>query len=166
MGNILIRKAVTEDAEDIQRVARDSWHAAYDSVLGADEVDVTVDSWYDPARLVVDDIEDSDRLLFVAVVDDTIVGFVETIPDTSDDDLAHLYRIYVVSDRWGRGIGRSLLDHVETVLEEQGFGRVQVSVLAENDVGVKFYEATEFHRTATTYNDRYDIREYEYLKRL
>ncbi|MFC7046016.1 hypothetical protein ACFQH6_11850 [Halobacteriaceae archaeon GCM10025711] len=48
------------DAEAIQRVARDSWHAAYDAVLGAERVDETVSSWYDPERLVADDIERDD----------------------------------------------------------------------------------------------------------
>lgn len=166
MGNILIRKAVTDDATDIQRVARASWHEVYDSVLGADVVDEKVDSWYNPERLAEDDIEPSDRLLFVAVADENIVGFGETIPDKTDDELAHLYRIYVVPDYWGRGIGSSLLNHVESVLKEQGFDRVQLSVIAENDVGVTFYESTGFHRTATTYNDEFETREFEYLKHL
>ncbi len=59
-----------------------------------------------------------------------------------------------------------LLDYIETVLEEQGFDRLQLSVMAENDVGVSFYESSRFRRTATTHNDQLDFRECEYLKHL
>lgn len=166
MEDVSIRKATSDDATAIEQVARDSWHAAYDSVLGADQVDDKVDSWFDPERLVADDIEPTDRLVFVSVVDDAVVGFVETVPDESDATLCHLYRIYVASEYWGRGIGSSLLDHIETVLEEQGFDRLQLSVMAENDVGVSFYESKGFHRTATTHNDQLDIQQYEYRKSL
>lgn len=166
MEDISIRKATRDDAKAIKHVARDSWHAAYDSVLGADRVDEKIESWYDPERLVTDDIEQNDRLFFVGVVDETVVGFVEMVPDDSDDKLAHLYRIYVASDYWGRGIGSSLLDHIETVLKEQGFERLQLSVMAENNVGVGFYESNGFHRIATSHNDQLDFQEYEYLKQL
>ncbi|MHB9287537.1 GNAT family N-acetyltransferase [Halobacteriales archaeon Cl-PHB] len=65
-----------------------------------------------------------------------------------------------------RGIGSSLLDHIETVLKEQGFDRLQLSVMAENEGGVSFYEFNSFHRTATTHNDQLDIQQYEYRKSL
>lgn len=166
MEDVSIRKATRDDAKAIQHVARDSWHAAYDSVLGADPVDEKIESWYDPERLVTDDIEQNDRPFFVGVVDETVVGFVEIVPDDSDDKLAHLYRIYVASDHWGRGIGSSLLDHIETVLKEQGFERLQLSVMAENNVGVGFYESNGFHRIATSHNDQLDFQQHEYLKKL
>lgn len=166
MGDISVREATRDDAKAIKHVARDSWHAVYDSVLGVDRVDETVESWYDPERLITDDIEQNDRLFFVGVVDETVVGFVETVPDESDDKLAHLYRLYVASDYWGRGIGSSLLDHIETVLEEQGFDRLQLSVMAENNAGVSFYESNGFQRTSTTQNEQLDFQQYEYLKHL
>lgn len=166
MEDISIRAATKDDAKAIKHVARDSWHVAYDSVLGADQVDEKVESWYDPERLIPDDIEPNDRLFFVGVVEETVVGFIEIVHDESDETLAHLYRLYVVSDYWGRGIGSSLLDHIETILEDQGFDRLQLSVMAENSVGVSFYESNGFHRTAITHNDHLDFREYEYRKQL
>ena len=158
-----VRPADADDAAAIQRVARDAWHAAYDPVLDADRIDETVSSWYDPPRLVEDDIEPSDRPLFVAVADGAVVGFAEAVPD---DGLAHLYRIYVAPDHWGGGIGGRLLARTERVLREQGFDRLQLSVLAANEVGVGFYESHGFTRTAETRNDHFGVEEYEYRKRL
>lgn len=161
-----IRTVTTTDAKAIRRVARASWHAAYDSVLGPDHVDEKVDSWYDPERLITDDIEQAERPFYVAVVDETVVGFVEAILPGSDDLAVQLYRIYVAPKYWGQGIGGSLLDHIETVLEERGFDRLRLTVIAENDIGVSFYEANGFHRTATTYNDQLDVQQYQYQKLL
>ena len=59
--------AAVDDAAAIQAVARDSWHAAYDDVLGPERVDDTVSSWYDPERLVTDDVEQADRPFYVAI---------------------------------------------------------------------------------------------------
>jgi ribosomal protein S18 acetylase RimI-like enzyme len=166
MEDVSIRPATVDDAEGIQQVARNSWHAAYDAVIGANQVDETVDSWYDPERLVGDDIEQPERLLFVATDDGEIVGFAEAVPDGEDDLLAHLYRLYVAPGEWRQGIGRSLLDHIETRLDDRGFDRLHLSVMAENDVGVNFYESSGFHRVGTTDNDELDIQQYEYRKQL
>lgn len=166
MEGVSIRPATVDDARAIQQVARYSWHAAYDAVLGADRVDDVVNSWYNPERLIADDIEQPERLVFVAAVDGEVVGFVEAVLDEDDDELAHLYRIYVDPEEWGRGIGGSLLDHIETILDDQRFARLHLSVLAENDVGVNFYESNGFRRIKTTDNDQFGIQQYEYQKQL
>jgi len=83
-----------------------------------------------------------------------------------DGELAHLYRIYVDPDYWVQGIGSSLLDRIEEILRERGFGRLQLSVLAENDVGISFYESCGFHRNGESENDQLGVCEYQYLKQL
>jgi ribosomal protein S18 acetylase RimI-like enzyme len=164
--DVSIRPTTEDDVEAVQRVARAAWHAAYDPVLGADRVDETVDAWYDPESLVTDDVEAEDRPFFVAVLDGTVVGFAEAAPDDDEDPLAHLYRIYVDPDHWGIGIGGSLLERVESVLPERGFEFLRLSVLAENEVGIGFYEGNGFERVGTAHNDLLDVEEYHYSKRL
>lgn len=162
--HVTIRPATADDAEAIQRVARASWHAAYDSILGADVVDETVDSWYDPERLVADDVRDDSRPFFVAEVD-AVVGFAEAAP-AEDDETYHLYRIYVHPNHWGRGIGRSLLDRLERTLRDRGAERLRLQVLADNDVGVEFYETTGFQRVEETTDEAFDVLRYAYEKSL
>lgn len=166
MEHLSVRAGTAEDAQAIQTVAREAWHAAYETVLGVDTVEETVDSWYDPERLIADDIEPPERPLFVATIEETVVGFVEAVPNSTDEDLAHLYRIYVAPDHWGNGIGSALLARIETELDDRGFDRLELSVLAENDIGVSFYEEKGFRRTATSYNDQLEVEEYEYRKPL
>ncbi len=161
-----IREATPADAPGIQEIARRSCHAAYDDLLGESAVRDLVASWYDPERLVTDDIRPGDRPLFVADRAGTLVGFAEARPAEVEDRLAHLYRIYVAPEWWGDGVGSALLDRLEAVLAEQGFDRLRVSVLADNDIGVQFYERKAFTRIETSTDRRFDLERYTYEKQL
>jgi len=158
-----VRDAKPADVRGIQRVARASWHAAYDPIIGTEQVDDIVDSWYDPERLVDDDVRPDERPLYVAEVDGDVVGFIEAAPR---EDAAELYRFYVDPEHWGNGIGTELLDRLEATLADRGVDRLRLTVLAGNDVGVSFYESRGFDRIAEGYDEQFDARRFEYRKRL
>lgn len=163
-NEVTIRLAAPDEAESIQRVARKAWHAAYEEIIDPSRIDETVDAWYAPERLIADDITPTDRPFFVATVGDEVTGFAEAVPE--DGDVAHLYRIYVAPDYWGQGIGRSLLERLQGDLRDRGFDTLVLSVFAENDVGVEFYQSMGFERTAETNSERFEARQYEYKKDL
>lgn len=147
-----IRQATPDDAAAVKRVARASWHATYDDLLGERTVDETVDQWYDPDRLA-DAARSDDHVLHVADAGDAtdaeppaIVAFAHAVPGEEEDALAHLVRIYALLEWWGEGVGSALLDRTESVLRERGFDRLRLSVFAENEVGVGFYESRGFER--------------------
>ncbi|WP_276260425.1 GNAT family N-acetyltransferase [Haloglomus litoreum] len=165
-GDPTIRRATEADAAAIERVARDAWHAAYDDELGADRVEETVDAWFDPGRLVDDDIGDPERSVFVAEIDGGVVGFAELVPDDDEDARCHLYRIYVASAHWGRGVGGALLDRAEAAARERGFERLELSVMAANERAVRFYEAHGFDRIGSTHDDAMGVQVHEYEQRL
>jgi ribosomal protein S18 acetylase RimI-like enzyme len=160
-----IRAATADDTVAIQRVARESWHAAYDSILGPERVTDVVDSWFAPDRLLTDDIGPENRPFFVAVVDGSVVGFVEAVLADATPT-AQLYRIYVAPDSWGVGIGTALLDRVEAVLRDRDMERLELSVFAANDGAVQFYESSGFERIGTAHDEKFDVERYEYAKEL
>lgn len=161
-----VRPAEPSDSPAIRAVAHDSWHAAYDDLLGPERVQRTVDEWY-----AVPDLEAAiaESVFHVGVVEKSIVGFANAGPNREyDDGTDELYRIYVQPDHWGAGVGGRLLDAVETDLRDAGADRLRVSVLAENTVGVDFYESHGFERVATGTVELDDgaFTDYEYLKSL
>ncbi|RZH69490.1 GNAT family N-acetyltransferase [Natrinema altunense] len=162
----LIRDAERSDAERIRTVAREGWHAAYDDILGEDTVDTVVDEWYesDGLHAAIDE-----TLFFIADLSDDLVGFVNArqYPER-DDGSFELVRIYVCPDHWNRGIGSRLLETVTTAIINEGGNRLRLFVLADNEVGVAFYESHGFERLgeAETALDGDSYREYEYGKRL
>lgn len=178
MAQVTIRHASPADAATIRTIARGSWHAAYDSVLGAEAVDETVDEWYDLERLresIADTRERDDGAVLVAEradsrnadgegagADPEAVGFVHVVPNRSDSDVAELLRIYVRPDAWGDGVGTALLEAAERELRDE-FERCRLIVLADNEVGVSFYESRGFGRVETRESDLGDgLEEYVY----
>lgn len=138
-----IRPATRADAADIEHVARASWHAAYDDIIGVSAVDEMVDDWYEHDELA-DSIEQPDTSTVVANGDDEIVGFAQGVPTEDGPAEAAIPRIYVHPDHWGEGIGTALLGELSEAMKGAGYRDVWLTVLAENEVGRKFYEARGF----------------------
>lgn len=143
------------DAESIAAVARASWHAAYDDLLGAETVEETVDSWYDAESLreQIRETPDSEgsACFFVATTSDELVGFAnagpargwESDPDGPD---AFFSRLYVAPDYWGEGIGTELTATVARRLRDAGHQQVWLEVFDENGRGRSFYGSLGFER--------------------
>ncbi|WP_339102479.1 GNAT family N-acetyltransferase [Haloterrigena salinisoli] len=170
-----VRPATRDDAWAIHETARESWHAAYDGILGSDRVDEVVDDWYaigdlesaiggasgraDVAFLVAEPTDDAprarstdDRADRTGEFDRECAGFAHAVPWPEDPAVGYLARLYVTPDSWGEGIGSRLLTRLEADLEH-AFDRLRLAVLAANDVGISFYESAGFERVATREND-------------
>lgn len=148
-----IRDAEPSDAAAIAAVARESWHAAYDDILGAETVESTVDEWYgdDSLREQIREAADAEGACFLVADDDGVVGFANAGPSRDwasdpDDPDAFFSRLYVAPERWGEGVGTELTAHVVRRLREAGHERVWLEVFDENDRGRTFYESLGFER--------------------
>lgn len=159
MSDVTLRDATEGDAAAIQRVARKSWHEAYDEIVGVGTVQSTVDSWFDPDRLVRDDILPDDRPLFVATISDDVVGFIEGVPDDGDEERYHVYRIYVHPDHYGREIGTRLLER--TALD-RGARSLELTVFATNERARGFYESFGFEQYDAAFDDRFEVERIRY----
>jgi ribosomal protein S18 acetylase RimI-like enzyme len=140
MTDVGVRPATVGDVPAIQEVARAAWHATYDDIMDTGAVEEKLDEWY--GRESLRDAIRSELSVFLVAGTDP-VGFAETAPG---DEVWHLTRLYVDPERWGNGIGTRLLDRIESRLDEHGVTRYEVTVLADNEVGVEFYESRGFER--------------------
>ena len=131
------REALPDDAHAIQRVARHSWHEAYDSIIGKEAVEEKIEEWYNRDTLQ-DSIEREKTVMFVAVADD-VVGFAQGGPSEDGPADASLWRIYVLPAYWGEEIGTTLLNRICSALKARGHNAIWAAVMAENDVGRAFY---------------------------
>lgn len=154
MTDVAIRAATPGEAEPVRELARAAWHAAYDDIMGPDEVDQRLDNWW-RAEELRDVITNPDHVFLVAVdaagpggedgaatgAGADPVGVVHAGPSPSGAYVVP--RLYVHPERWGEGIGTALLDHVVTRAREET-DRLQVVLLSGNEVGVSFYESHGF----------------------
>jgi ribosomal protein S18 acetylase RimI-like enzyme len=157
MTDVAIRAATPGEAEAVRELARAAWHEAYDDIMGPEEVDERLDNWW-RAEELRDVITNPDHVFLVAVDTDAVAGDAErgeaeTGAGAAPVGVVHagpspsgayvVPRLYVHPERWGEGIGTELLDHVVARAREET-DRLQVVLLAGNEVGVGFYESHGF----------------------
>jgi len=161
---VTVREAIPEDAGRIQSVARETWHAAYDDILGSGTVDDTVDEWYALDRLR-EQVDDPEHAFYVAETDG-IAGFAHARPDSERAGVWALGRLYVRPDRWSEGIGTRLLARVEADARDAGADHLRLGVLTDNEIGVSFYESRGFGFVEETRDERNDASVSIYEKEL
>lgn len=160
MTDVRCQPAKPADVPTIAQLARESWHAAYDDFLGREKVDEVVDEWYNLDSLR-DATENDTHVFVVAIEEDDILGFTHAGP-TPERDLWNLFRIYVAPNHWGDGIGTLLLERVESELEDRDISTYELAVLAENDIGISFYESRGFERRETEVTELAGVMTTEY----
>ncbi len=147
---VTIREMRTEDAKDIAEVARLSWLSTYSHIFSEEEIVRYTSRNYNPvllARLA----EPSERTkMFVAEDSGEVVGFAQVgeknywDPDSHDPSRAELSRIYIHPQFMRRGIGRLLLDSVESWMLDRGFDSYELQVHKDNHIGRAFYSKHGF----------------------
>ena len=137
-----IREATTDDVNDIRQVAEASWDGDYPDILSRETIHEGVDEWYSPEQLR-DSLAWAHTFILVAEQDETVVGFVHAISDR-ESTAGDLLRLYVHPDHRGEGIGRQLFEAVRDRLAANGVEQLRAMVLAENDVGISFYQSFDF----------------------
>ncbi|MFB6087587.1 MAG: GNAT family N-acetyltransferase [Haloarculaceae archaeon] len=159
-----VRPAKPADVRGIRAVARAAWQDAHVAIAGREAVEEFLAAYYD-ADSFRERIADDEAMLDVAV-DGTadVVGYVfVTRGEGETYSLAH---IYVDPERWGEGIGRQLLDHVETRVRERGGEHVSLGVMVENERARRFYEAAGYEKTDEFDDERLGVRACTYEKSL
>lgn len=137
---MIVRRASTDDAAAIERVARATWRADYPEVLNRENAAEAAGDWYDEHSLTAT-IERENALVLVASLDNEVVGFVHSY---AGEDRGDLLRLYVAPGYRERGVGTELLDRAVDDLFDAGIEEVHAMVLAANDQGRSFYESHGF----------------------
>ncbi|GAB5341700.1 N-acetyltransferase family protein [Pseudomonas fluorescens] len=139
----MIRKALPRDAQAIAQVHISSWQDAYRDLMPADylnALDATLaqreSSW---AR----SIESNESNVWVAELNQQVVGWVSVgasrDEDATEGNTGEVMAIYVLASHWQTGVGRALWKAGLQCLIEQGYQRLTLWVLTENDRAIRFY---------------------------
>ncbi len=141
-----VRPAELDDIDAFVEVGRRTWPQTYAPVAGDDYVALGLAKWWTPEA--VRPLVEAGRAL-VAEVDGHVVGVSAVGPLHGD---LVLFRLYVLPEHQGRGIGQQLIDEVFERARETGHRILRVSYLDGNDAACAFYARNGFresHREAT-----------------
>ena len=138
--DIVIRKAVLEDAEGIANVHVESWRTTYsgivkDSIIAGLDVGRRTELWKSNITL-------EGNIVLVIVKGGKIIGFAcgsEVKEDEYPEYDGDVTSVYLYKEEQGNGYGKQLLDALFKEFHHVGFRNAIVKVLDQNDSRY-FYE--------------------------
>lgn len=143
-----IRDATVDDFEAVRRTAGASMHESYGSFLEPTRIDDALEQWYG-ADMLAAQIEGENALVFVAIEDDDVVGFVQAEIVPGDTPEGRILWLHVHPEARGDGLGSRLLVRAKDELLDRGATSITGVVLEGNDAGTAFYEGHGFTRAGT-----------------
>lgn len=132
-----IREATITGVSAIQEVARETWHAPYDDVIGADAVDEQVDEW-DSRDSAGTGVSLEDWPYLIAERKGAIVGYTSGGPTEDGPADGVVTSIKARPAHWGEGVGSARLRAPHDRLRDLGCESVWLAVLADNDAWRSF----------------------------
>ena len=137
---MLVRDAQPADADAVAAVHVRSWQVGYRGLI-PDELLDALRPQDRASRYRFGELDPLAPATIVALEAEAICGFATTGPSRDDahGGAGELMALYVDPDRWGLGIGRTLLAQARTAMARAGFERALLWVLAGNARAERFY---------------------------
>ena len=140
-NGVVVRGAVGDDLGGVLSVGHRTWLATYEPIAGPEYVAMGLAKWW-TSDVVTDSIRKGRTL--VAVKDDEVVG-VATFG--TQNDAFVMWKLYVLPDYHGHGIGSRLMDAVVDRAREAEHDRIILSYMEGNQLAARFYRRHGFVET-------------------
>lgn len=146
---ITVRKARVGDETRMAEIQVAAWQRAYAGIMSLsllDSLDIAqkTNMWRNALEHV------GKGSYTVSEIDGHVEGFAVFGPardqDLNETDSAEIVSINVNPDRWGVGLGRSLVEFMISRLSADGFGSIHLWVATPNETAIRFYEQHDFTR--------------------
>src|SRR5688572_7218353 len=143
---MLIRQATLLDVESLSSVNFRSWKTTYEGLIeGGMPIPLNEDGmrmkWTNSITI---SNQSQEKFVFVAEVDDQIVGY-SVCGKNRKDEITNfdweLYAIYLLKEYQGKGLGTQLFSHSVNEMKQRGARSFILFVLATNLPSVRFYES-------------------------
>jgi ribosomal protein S18 acetylase RimI-like enzyme len=138
-SQLVIRPASFTDIPFIRQIAIETWPSAYEALLGKEQVAYMLDWIYSPDALEKQMKEH--HYFFLALKEYKPVGFASF--SNVGKDIYKLQKLYVLPSQQKTGLGKKLLETVETVSKSMGGKILQLNVNRKN-IAKAFYERNGF----------------------
>lgn len=155
--SFVIRKATLDDAKSIQSITRE----AFKKYMSDTGLSGTMEALEESTDDIIMDIEEKE--VFIALIDNVPVGTVRVriLPDNS----AYISRFGVSLQYHNIGIGKSLMNLVDKLLQSRGIKKVSLHTAAKYRDLIRFYYGRGFYVDSTTKDRGYIrallVKEYE-----
>jgi ribosomal protein S18 acetylase RimI-like enzyme len=138
-SELIVRPASFPDIPSIREIANRTWPSAYTALLGSEQVDYMLSKLYSAAAL--EEQMKQQHYFFLALQNYQPVGFASF--SLVEKHVYKLQKLYVLPSQQKTGLGKTLLQTVETVSKSMGAEKLRLNVNRKNSA-VHFYERNGF----------------------
>jgi GNAT superfamily N-acetyltransferase len=139
--SLSFRFADLDDINTIGFLAQQIWPATYGEILSSVQLDYMLNLFYNPASLRKQMTEDKQQFVMVEE-DDEAIGFASWSA-MEEPGVFKLHKLYVLTGRQGKGMGRAILHFILDEVREQGARTLRLNVNRHNKAR-QFYEKMGF----------------------
>jgi diamine N-acetyltransferase len=140
--SIRLDPSVREDFATIEALARTIWLAHYTTIITHEQIEYMLNGRFTPENLGRY-LDAADRWMRVLRIDDEAVGYLSYALTEAPREMK-LEQLYLLPSLHGRGLGKRMLEHVETHASELGCDTLMLQVNKHNSKAIEVYRRTGF----------------------
>ncbi len=130
------------DFATVAALAREIWLAHYTTIISKEQIDYMLEGRFTPQNLARY-LDAADRWMHVLRVDGVAVGYLSYALTATPREMK-LEQLYLLPALHGRGLGRLMMERVETHARELGCDTIMLQVNKCNTTAARVYFASGF----------------------
>lgn len=138
---IKIKEALPNELNIIQDIAHQTWPVTYAEILTNEQLAYMLERFYSTEALN-GNLKNGHHFL-LAKENDTALGFASYVHNHPENYTTRIPKIYILPEMQGKGIGKLLLDAIESEARKNGSAKLALNV-NRNNKAKTFYEHLGF----------------------
>ena len=150
-NKVILRPVQKEEYAEVRALAETIWPVCYKDILSVEQIDYMMDMMYSES-VISQEISEGVHYSFVEV-EGVIAGYLAWGPWHSVEGTAKLHKLYLLSEKQGRGIGSCAIELVKEAVRSAGCSRLRLNVNRQNAHAIKCYTSNGFTMVQLENND-------------
>ena len=148
MQGIEIRKVSPDDLDQLQRIARQTFHETFSAVNTAENMKKYLDERFSVEKLTAE-LSDTNTDFYFATLDNRVIGYLKinfglSQTELKDDKAVEIERIYVLQEFQGKKVGQMLYEKAIGIAGQRNADYIWLGVWEENHKALRFYRKHGF----------------------
>lgn len=139
---ITIKEATIADIKIIQDIVNITWPITYGEILSKEQLGYMMDLIYSDESLT-QQIQKQEQLFYIAYEETSVLAFMAIEHNYKNEAITRIHKIYILPEAQGKGIGKSLIDTVQKLANENNSTSLSLNVNRFNKA-LNFYKKIGF----------------------
>jgi len=150
MDNIEIIKVSNQKLiNQVNLLANKIWPEHYTPIIGKEQVEYMLDK-FQSEQAITEQIKDGFLYFLIKEKGKGCIGYIGVIPR---GDEMFLSKIYLISEKRGRGYGKQGMCFIEQLAKKKGCSKIALTVNKNNYDAIKFYQRRGFINSGSLVQD-------------